>query len=73
MSIDSTDIILIIVCVIISILFTLFLNRHRLNFYCIKNNHQPVLYSYMQELKKNNIEDNIALVKKMEEPEIELL
>jgi hypothetical protein len=75
-NIDIVDIIIIIICVIASILLMLFINKARcydkihFNCMCKKKN---VLDTYRDELKNNSLQDNIKLVKELEEPETELL
>ncbi len=71
MNIDIDGIIIIVICIVASIILILFMNRDKLNCSCPcnykKNKKSTILYSYQQELKKNTFEDNVSLIKKMEE------
>ncbi len=71
MNIDIDGIIIIVICIVASIILILFMNRDKLNCSCPcnykKHKKSTILYSYQQELKKNSFEDNVSLIKKMEE------
>ncbi len=71
MNTDIEGIIIIVICIVASIILILFMNRDKLNCSCPcnykKNKKSTILYSYQQELKKNTFEDNVSLIKKMEE------
>jgi hypothetical protein len=72
MLIDKEDIIIIIICIIISIFLMIYFNRHRLNFNCYKKNNLTI---YKEELKNNSLKDNIKLIKNIEnqDKDLELL
>jgi hypothetical protein len=71
MKIDIEGIIIITICIVASIILIIFMNRDKLNCTCPcnykKNKKSTILYSYQQELKKNTFEDNVALIKQIEE------
>ncbi len=62
MLIDKEDIIIIVICVIISLCLTIYLNRHRFN--CCKKKDSMTMYK--EQLKNNSFEDNINLIKILE-------
>ncbi len=73
------NIIIIIICVILSICLILFINRDKFSCNCKprfkKYDLQPTFDTFRDELKNNSLEENIKLIKKMDEKEqdIELL
>ncbi len=71
MDIDIEGIIIITICIVASIILIIFMNRDKLNCTCPctykKNKKLTILYSYQRELKNNTFEDNVALIKKMED------
>ncbi len=81
MSFDIIDIIILMVCILLSIILTIYLNRNRILLncnickYCNKRQENE-WDTFRQELENNNIEDNIKLIKNMEnnnKDEVELL
>jgi uncharacterized membrane protein (DUF106 family) len=73
------NIIIIIICIILTICFILFINRDKIDCNCThrfkKYDSLPTLDTFREEIKNNSLEENIKLVKKMDEKEqdIELL
>lgn len=73
MSIDITDIILISVCIVISIILMIFLNRNRFN--CCYKKKENAWDVYAKQIHNNSIEDNLKLIKNIEnqDKDLELL
>jgi hypothetical protein len=73
------NIIIIIICIILSICLILFINRDKINFNCCKpkiNKYDlPPMDILRDKYKNNSLEENIKLIKNMEDQnkEIELL
>ncbi len=73
------NIIIIIICVILTLCFILFINRDKIACNCKsrfkKYDSLPTFDTFRDELKNNSLEENIKLIKKMDEKEqdIELL
>ncbi len=73
------NIIIIIICVILSVCLILFINRDKYSCNCKprfkKYDLQPTFDTFRDELKNNSLEENIKLIKNMEEPnkDMELL
>ncbi len=70
MSIDKFDIIIFIVCILLSIIAILFINRDKFNFNickcCKKKDEFTPMDIFREELKNNSMEDNIKLIKNIE-------
>ncbi len=70
------NIIIIIICIILSICLILFINRDKIICNCKPRfKKYDTFDTFRDELKNNSLEENIKLIKKMEEPhkEMELL
>jgi hypothetical protein len=73
------DNIIIIICVILTICFILFINRDKISCNCKpifkKYNSLHTLDTFREQIKNNSLEENIKLIKNMEDKEkdIELL
>ncbi len=68
MILDKSDIIIIIICVLLSIILTIYVNRNRfsLNICCQRSKKETKWDRFRQELDNNSIQDNIKLIKNME-------
>ncbi len=63
--IDISDIIIIIICLVLCIIFMLFINRDYISLYCKTKYEKDNLTIYKEELKNNSFEDNIVLIEKL--------
>ena len=70
--IDKYDIIIIIVCCVLSLFLTIYCNRHRL---AMPNCFKSKVIDYKEQFKNKSMEDNIKLIKQLEnaDKELELL
>jgi hypothetical protein len=66
------NIIIIIICIILTICFILFINRDKIDCNCKhrfkKYDSLPTLDTFREEIKNNSLEENIKLIKNMEAP-----
>ena len=74
--IDKEDIVFIILCILLSLILTIYLNK-RINCCCRKYK-KDTLIMYKEEFKNNSLEDNIKLINNIEkkdkqDKELELL